>query len=74
MKKDPLHIILSRIRPMSPFHQAQYLRGLIASEPRRSIRRRELESLLRCVITKQVNKEVRDDRRAGRRTQQSGAA
>ena len=64
MKPSPLHEIMRRIRPLAPFHQAAHLRGLIASEPRRSIRRAELESALREVMTRQIKKEIRNDRNA----------
>lgn len=59
MKPSPIHEILRRIRPLAPFHQASHLRGLIASEPRRSIRRRELEAALQAIMNKQLRKENR---------------
>lgn len=59
MKPTPLHVILRRIKPLSPFHQAAHLRGIIASEPRRSIRRHELEEMLKAVVNRQLKKECR---------------
>lgn len=61
--KPSIAEILRSIRPMLPVHQVDYLRGHIASEPRRSIRRTELEAALRDVITKQLGREIRQDRK-----------
>lgn len=57
MKVTPIHEILRRIRPLAPFHQVSHLRGLIASEPRRSIRRAELEAALKAILNKQLKRE-----------------
>lgn len=59
MKPTPIHEVLRRIRPLAPFHQVAHLRGLIASEPKRSIRRRELEAALREIMRKQLRRENR---------------
>jgi hypothetical protein len=59
MKPTPIHEILRRIKPLARVHQAAHLRGLIASEAKRSIRRRELEEALKDLINKQLRKESR---------------
>lgn len=64
MKPTPIHEVLRRIKPLAPFHQVSHLRGLIASEPRRSIRRRELEAALREIINRQIGRENRADKKA----------
>lgn len=55
----PICTILRRIKPLAPIHKAAHLRGLIASEPKRSIRRHELELALREIINRQLRKESR---------------
>lgn len=57
--KQPIHEVIRRIRPLAPVHKAAHLRGLIASEPKRSMRRAELEAALKDVINKQLKKEIR---------------
>jgi hypothetical protein len=64
MRPTPINEVMRRIRPLPPAHKAAHLRGLIASEPRRSIRRRELELALQDVVNKQLCREIRQDRRA----------
>lgn len=59
MKPKPIHQVLRDIRPLAPFHQACHLRGLIASQPRRSIRRHELEEALKAVMLRQIKRENR---------------
>jgi hypothetical protein len=59
MKPTPLHEVLRRIKPLAPVHQAAHLRGLIASEPRRSIRRHEMEEALKAIVNRQLKKENR---------------
>jgi hypothetical protein len=59
MKPTPLAEILRRIRPLAPIHQAYHLRAVISLEPRRSIRRRELEAALKTVMCKQLKRENR---------------
>lgn len=59
MKPKPIYQVLRDIKPLSPFHQVCHLRGLIASEARRSIRRGELESALKDLIVKRLKKEIR---------------
>ncbi len=58
-KPCPIHQVLRRIRPLAPFHRAQHLRALIELEPKRSVRRGELESALKDLVTKQIKREVR---------------
>ena len=59
MKPTPIATILRRIRPLPPIHKAAHLRALIACEPRRSIRRVELEAALKDIINRQLKKEAR---------------
>lgn len=59
MKQSSIAEILRRIRPLAPFHQCAHLRGLIASEPKRSIRRHELEEALKAIVNRQLKKENR---------------
>jgi hypothetical protein len=59
MKPTPIHEVLRRIKALSPFHQACHLRGLIASEPRRGIRRHELEEALKALMNRQLKRENR---------------
>jgi hypothetical protein len=61
--KPSIAEILRRIRPLPPVHKAAHLRGLIASEPRRSIRRVELEAALKEVINKQLGREIKADKK-----------
>jgi hypothetical protein len=55
--KAPIHVVLRRIRPLAPVHKVAHLRGLIASEPKRSIRRVELEAALKDIFTEEMAKE-----------------
>lgn len=57
MKPTPIFEVLRRIKRLSPFHQVCHLRALIACEPKRSIRRGELESALKSIINKQIRRE-----------------
>lgn len=59
MKPTPLHIISSRIKRLSLAQQIHHLRALVSAEPPRSIRRGELESLLKDKLTRQLRKENR---------------
>lgn len=56
--KPAIYEILRQIRPLTPIHKAMRLRGLIASEPKRSVRRRELEAALKAVVNRQLKKEA----------------
>lgn len=57
--KPHIHVVLRRIRPLAPIHKVAHLRGLIASEPKRSIRRQELEAALKEVLNRQLRRETR---------------
>jgi len=57
MKHTPISEILRRIRPLAVIHQVDHLRGVIASEPRRSVRRRELESALKDIFNSELWRE-----------------
>lgn len=57
MKQTPLHIIVSRLKRLPLHHQIAHLRALVALERPFSVRRSELESLLRGKMTKQLRKE-----------------
>jgi len=57
--KPSIAQVLRRIRPLAPIHKAAHLRGLIASEPKRSIRRQELESALKEIVNRQLKRESR---------------
>jgi len=59
MKPTPLHIIVARIRRLPLHHQIAHLRALVALERPYSVRRNELESLLRGKIERQLRKESR---------------
>lgn len=63
MKQTSIAQILRNIRPLARQHKIYHLRGLIASEPKRSIRRRELEEALKPLLNAQIDWERRDDRR-----------
>lgn len=58
-KPTPIHEVLRRIKPLAPMHRISHLRGLIAGEPKRSIRRQELEAALKDLVTKQIKRESR---------------
>ena len=57
--KPPIHAILKRIRPLAPVHKVAHLRALILFEPKRSIRRGELEAALKEIVTRQIKRESR---------------
>jgi len=59
MKPTPIAEIIRRIRPLAPIHKAAHLRGLIACEPKRSVRRHELEAALKDIVNKALRKESR---------------
>jgi hypothetical protein len=61
--KPSIAEVLRRIRPLPPIHKCAHLRGIIASEPRRSIRRVELEAALKHIVNTQLGREIRQDRR-----------
>jgi hypothetical protein len=55
----PIHIIVDRIKRLSLAQQIYYLRAKLNDEPLRSVRRNELESLLRGKMQKQLRRENR---------------
>lgn len=63
MKPTPLCEVLRRIRPLPPVHKAAHLRALISQEPKRSLRRAELERALQEIVNKQLGRENREDKR-----------
>lgn len=59
MKPTPIHEVLRRIQRLPLAHKAAHLAALVEQEPPRSIRRRELESALKDVRTRQIKRESR---------------
>lgn len=59
MRPAPICEVLRRIRPLSRQHKIYHLRGLIASEKKRSQRRAELEAALKPLVNLQLRKESR---------------
>lgn len=57
--KTPIHEVLRRIQRLSLAHKAAHLSALVNMEPKRSIRRRELETALKDIRTRQLRKESR---------------
>ncbi len=64
MKPTPIAEILRRIRPLSRQHKIYHLRGLIASEKKRSQRRAELEAALKPIVNGQIDWERRQEKRS----------
>ena len=58
--KPPIATVLRRIKPLAPFHKAAHLRALIALEPKRGIRRAELEAALKYVVNRELRRESRE--------------
>lgn len=59
MKPTPIHQIVARLKPLSLDQQIHHLRALVSFERPFSVRRNELESLLRGKVEKQLRKESR---------------
>jgi hypothetical protein len=59
MKPAPIHAVVARIRPLPAAQKIARLRALIATEKPHSIRRGDLEALLRDLITKRLKFENR---------------
>lgn len=55
----PICIVARRIKRLPLAHQINHIRALVAKETPRSIRRGELEALLRDLVTRQLRKENR---------------
>ncbi len=64
MKPTPIATVLNRMRILPRHLKIAHLRGLIASEPKRSIRRRALQAALIPILNQQIKAEIRDDRKA----------
>jgi hypothetical protein len=63
MKPTPIAEVLRRIRPLTRQQKIFHLRGIIASEKKRSIRRVELEAALKAIVNAELKFEVRADKR-----------
>jgi hypothetical protein len=61
IKPTPIAEILRRIRPLAAKHKADHLRALISLEPKRGIRRREIEDALKHIVNRELRKESRED-------------
>jgi hypothetical protein len=59
VKQQPIHQVYARIKRLSLPQQIHHLRALVALEKPYSIRRNELESLLRGKLAKQLRRESR---------------
>jgi len=59
MKPASICIISRRIKRLSLVQQIHHVRALVSKESPQSIRRHELECLLRDLMTKQLRKESR---------------
>lgn len=57
MKPTPIHVIVARLKRLPLHHQIAHIRALVALEKPFSVRRNELESLLRGKLTKQLKRE-----------------
>ncbi len=55
----PIHLIARRMQRLPLHHQIAHLRALVANEKPRSVRRVELEAMLKERLTKQLRKESR---------------
>jgi hypothetical protein len=55
----PLHFIVTRMKRLPLRHQATHLKALIDAEKPRSIRRGDLEAMLKDVRTRLIRKENR---------------
>lgn len=64
MKQTPIHVIVAGLRRMPLAEQVNYLIGEAKKERIHSVRRNELESLLRGKRSKQLAEEVRQQKRA----------
>lgn len=59
MKPTPIHIVCARLKRLPLHHQIAHLQALVSLEKPYSVRRNELESLLRGKMAKQLRKESR---------------
>jgi hypothetical protein len=54
----PVPAMVARMKPLPRRHRVAHLRALIRQQPRGSIRRRELERLLRAELTESSSSQV----------------
>ena len=57
--KQPIHIIVARMKRIPLHHRIAHLRALVAAELPHSVRRNELQSLLDGAVLSQLKKENR---------------
>lgn len=55
----PIHVVCNRMKRLPLHHQIAHLRALVEHEKPRSVRRIELEALLKERMVKQLRKECR---------------
>ena len=55
----PIHIVCARMKRLPLHHKIVHLKALVQNEKPRSVRRIELEALLKQCMTKQLRKENR---------------
>lgn len=55
----PIHAICTRMQRLPLHHQIAHLRALVDKEKPRSVRRIELEALLKERVTKQIKRECK---------------
>jgi hypothetical protein len=55
----PIHVVCTRLKRIPLHHQIAHLKALVADEKPRSMRRVELEALLKERMIKQLRKENR---------------
>ena len=57
--QQPIHVVCARMKRLPLHHQIAHLRALVKGEKPRSVRRIELEALLKERLTKQLKRENR---------------
>lgn len=62
--KPSIAEVMRRIRPLSRQQKIFHLRAVIALEPKRGIRRAELEAILKPILNQQIKTEVRREKLA----------
>ena len=62
--KTSIAEVMRRIRPMSRQQKIHHLRSVISMEPKRGIRRAELEAILKPILNTQLKHEHRQERLA----------
>lgn len=56
---QPIHVVCNRMKRLPLHHKIAHLKALVKDEKPRSVRRIELEALLKDCMTKQLRKEGR---------------